>query len=265
MWATFFRVAKVRLNPNRVYARQVGRCSTGELVGHTDPGNALEGRQPESEPPEPCRADGDPGGQGRVDRDEAIAELDQSERQEEMQPATEVAPGKSSRADHVDGFVRGEVGEEGVVEDVGADEPEVGEKEEPKSEHHVTRGGEEEEGREDGAPRGENHEEAPFRSREVGDGAEHRCGQEHDQWTCSHDEGPQVLTGPVSTEQVEPGIADDLGSEVGREHRGEDRRGVRRVGPVVGDPGPDAARIVLVLGGHDWRNLDLACRRCAAF
>ena len=75
---------------------------------------------------------------------EAVAELDQRQGEEEMEPTTEVSPGEPPRADHIDGVVGGEVGEKGVVEDVGADEPEVSEEEDTECEQHVAGGGEEE-------------------------------------------------------------------------------------------------------------------------
>ena len=181
-----------------------------------------------------------------------------------MEPTTEVPPGESPRAHYVDRVVGGEVGEERVVEDIAADEPEVSEQEEREGEQHVTGGGEEEKRREDRPPDGEHHEESPLRAGEIGDGPEHGGRQEHDQRPGSDGEGPEVLTGPFTTEEGEPFVADDLGSEIGGENGGQDRRGICRVRPVVGYPGPDAARIVLVLGGHDWRNIYLAWRRCAA-
>lgn len=64
----------------------------------------------------------------------AVAELDQRQREQEVEPTTEIAPGEPPGADHVDRVVGGEVGEERVVEDIGAHEPEVSEQEQPEGE-----------------------------------------------------------------------------------------------------------------------------------
>ena len=125
-------------------------------------------------------------------------------REEEVEPTTEVAPGEPPGADHVDRVVGGEVGEERVVEDIGAHEPEVGEQEQPEGQQHVTGGGEEEKRRQDRPPDGEHHQKSPLRAGEIGDGAEHGRRQEHDQRAGADGEGPEVLTGPIATEEGEP-------------------------------------------------------------
>ena len=58
----------------------------GSSWRHPDPWHALERGQTESEPPDPGRADGDPGGPDGIDRDETVAELDQRQERRRWSP-----------------------------------------------------------------------------------------------------------------------------------------------------------------------------------
>jgi hypothetical protein len=214
------------------------------------PWQVAEGDQGEEEPPDAHRADRDPGGEDGVDRDHAVAELNQGKGEEQVEPAADVAPGEPPRADHVDGLVRGELGQIGVVEDVGADESEMGEQKDPEGHQHVACGCEEEKRGEQGAPGGEDHQESLLGGGEVGDGSEDRGDEEHQQRADADDHSPEILAVPVAAEHVDTTVAHHLRGEIGGEHGGEDGRGVCGVGPVVGDPGADRPRMVLVLAGH---------------
>jgi hypothetical protein len=161
----------------------------------------------------------------------------------ELQPAAHVAEGVTAPGYAIDVLRRGNPRQERIVENIAANETDLGQNEKDQGLNHVTRRAKHQQRGEQAAPIRERKQKALLGCGIVGDRAQHRCEHEGDQRRRRHGESPQAGAAIGFPKQRITGFADHAVGEICGQQPGQHRRGVGGVGPVVYAPSEDGALV----------------------